>query len=201
MSIDKIKERIKMIESNDFNLVNEYRLDLPKDAVRSLADDPKLRDRVTGKISKAFSTIDQARAIAKRGLSGSAKVNVGNEIIRVLDPEVQNKVNDVFNLMRNHQILTDEIDTQNRPVYGYELNQNATTQTTNSLILLKKGNIVLEFHDNDLKDIFRLSIRFGRGFKTNDVNSFVNDLRQNSSNLGIANIGFNSNNQFVSIEY
>lgn len=189
MSIDKMKDMIRMIESEDYS-INELVTSLNQNDVEALkkASDPsgllqkmgfKQTDaqRILQKLGAADANIDKGRAIANKALGGASAVAIGDYFED--DPSgVRDKVHAIFTVLSDFGCLTNEIDsTDFSAAGGYKKFDNQLRSQRKAMVTL--------VYDNEQLDTL-MNIRFKvTDFDAVDVDECVDELNRNRSVLGI----------------
>jgi hypothetical protein len=202
MSIEKILQRIKMIENDDFTTtgetLNEAIKGSPEDMKAIFAQRkgllPKvrsflgLRDRdsgmdntLSGLARTDKNTRDiQASADKLFNTDGATRVNLGREDIPGKDRAVIYKI---FDLMKKHKVLPlNDLEQNYKPKYGYtrEDSQNGKDNKLSNLVSLELSNK-------------------NRKFNRNDFNAFYNDINGNKTTYRVSSVTLQ--NDIITIKF
>ena len=201
MSIEKIKERIKMIEENNFE-INEI--------TGTLNIDPNKLDTVTKDISKtkgkghavqtdftkagaALGYANKARNTISGAFNNDVNVYIGNDV--TIPNEHNQKIEAVYELLKNNNALPkSEVDlSTKKPVFGYSQNGNTAK-------LKKSGYITIIFDDDSFTTLKGMVLDF-KIFKIGQqhIKNIENALNQDKSSLDIDNVVNNGTN--IQIEF
>lgn len=185
MSLEKIKQRIKMIENNDFN-INEsvYSPKLDQDDVDTLKADYDTHVSVT----KASKAVSGAEKIARDTLGGDSSGDLpnnssGNYIN--LPSQYDKQVSPILSLVKKYNI-TDDVDTNGKPVFGYT-KPVFKGGRNNTLLLQKSGIVQIEFIDDSLSKLKSINVKKYKS-KPSNVDAFFNDVTKNKNKYGIVSV-------------
>jgi hypothetical protein len=218
MSIDKIKERIRMIENNDFVITG----DTLNEAITGSEDDMKaifaqrkgmlpklrsmlgLRDRDSGSdntlvtLSKADKNTRDIQAAADRlfNSDGATRINMNNS--ENIPSKDHSKVHKIFDLMKKHNILPlNDLGQNNNPKYGY-VRSNSQNGQNDVLVLLKTQSIQLQYDDDKLTKLISMVIsNRNRRVNQNDFNAFYNEIDTNKTTYGVSNLVLKNTNIII----
>jgi hypothetical protein len=196
MSIDKIKERIKMIEENNFE-INEIagRNIYTADDIKNIINATGSTDNIFKGISKTDRHLKNVNAAAKKILGGSSTVIITNGMVVTLNDEHQVKVEQIYQILHNFGILTPEINnTTWLPARAY------VAKNINNLLSLytdRNGMVRLYFNDNKQTQLTSLRFLFPKGTDSNTIKSTVTEIRKLNF---INNVQIKNNQGLESIE-
>jgi hypothetical protein len=209
MSIEKIKDRIRMIESDNFiitgDTINEA-ITGTDDEMRALFAQRKgilpklrttlgLRDRDSGfdntlkGLAKSDKNTRDIQNAADRlfNSGGATRVNInGGENIPNKD---QGKIHKIYDLMKKHNVLPlHDFDKNYYPKYGY-VRSNSQNGTDDLLVLMKSQSIQIQYSDDKLTNLVSIVItNRGRRVNQNDFNTFFNEINNNTSTYSVNNV-------------
>jgi hypothetical protein len=196
MSVEKIKERIKMIENNDFTTNNTMSEDinLNRDEIGKFLD-PKNKAAIKA-ASIGFDKTDKISS-AHAELFGKSGVRFSSENkTKVLAQNIQNLINPIFTEMENLNILPDNLISNSfQPKVGYDVSRRG-----NRLTLADDGEITLQFNNIKLDVINTMYITNVGNFNQNDFNDLYNRLYSNKSRLNIKDVKINGQ-KVIQIEF
>lgn len=223
MSVDKIKERIRMIENNDFTTdgdVVDEAIYGSKGEVGKLFEPNniglinKLKNKI--KSGLGLSTTDQEllktlsvsdrntndiQSAADQLLGGGTKVFVGGDEYQI-PTQYQSIIFPIYALMKQHKVLTNEIDHNSyKAMNGYMRTTLRHSQMENVLVLMKKKLIIVEFDNEKFSNLVRLYIKNNRNFDQNDFQGFFNDLNNNKSKYKINSASLTNSGQLITIDF
>jgi hypothetical protein len=207
MSIEKIKQRIKMIEDNDFSTINEA---YQKPGQFDTQDDFDAIMKSTGgtvfnkldpasilnKLGSANSNSNKANSIIKNALSGSNTLVVGD--LLQLPTDYESYVFPIYKLLKKYNILTDDLDdTTFDATVGYKPEHGRNFKINNKLVLQSSREIEFLFYgeissDSDMSTnkLSEMSINLS-SFESKsaaDITNFINELTTNKTSYKINNI-------------
>jgi hypothetical protein len=196
MSIDKIKERIKMIEENNFNIINEA-ISGSETEITPLFNPNSLM----GKIKKKFGFNDRDQgalnAIAKVDknsrdiqstvdsvLRGGTRVNIGDNV-EIPKKDINTIIN-IYKAINNKNIKISDLDSNYKPKTGYTKNKNILT-------LEKQDLVQIYYDDENLTNLKGLSV-FNKNniFNNQDFINASNELNNNKRNYRIKQVTLNN---------
>lgn len=184
MSIEKILERIKMIENNDFNITEN--LDL--DTVQTL--------RAAKKSSNSAERIarDTLGGFGDDGTSYSGGDSSGNYI--ALPSQFEKQVQPILMLVKKYE-LTDDLNSSGKPLFGYS--KPVFKGGRNNTLVLQKSEIVqVEFVDDSLTKLKSVNIKKYKSPNSN-VNAFFNEVIKNKDTYGAKTV--TNTQKFIVIKF
>lgn len=198
MSIEIIKERIRMIESNDFNIINEAISGSEKD-IRPLFE-PK--DTLIGKIKTKLGFNDRNTDILNAiGVSDknskdiqsmvdrrlrNTYVNVDNKYFDIPKKD-EDKIFKIYKLIKDKNINISDLDNNYKPKTGYSKAGN----NDNILILRKSNSIEIHYDDEKLTNLESMVI-INKKYNDSDFSDLANELNINKRNYNINKVNFNT---------
>lgn len=195
MSIEKIKERIRMIENDDFStkeIVSED-INLSRDEIGKFLD-PKNKKSVKA-ASIGFDAADKVSSAHSELFGRGVKFSSDNKI-KSLPQNIQNIVNPIFAQMESLNILPDDLTPSTyQPKNGYDISRRG-----NRLTLANDSEISLQFNSTKLDVINTMYINNIGNFNQNDFNKFYNVLYNNRSKLNIKDVKI-SGQKVIQIEF
>ena len=212
MSIEIIKQRIRMIENNDFSLSNDI---INEDSVRPGSYTQKDFDAISQrkdaknlfyKLGAANTHANDAEKNIKSAFStGSNRVTIGDLVD--LPKDYEKYIFPIYKLLKRYGILTDDLDdTKFKPVTGYKLEPSRNSKINNKLVLQSRRDISIIFK-NDLKDnstqtnnkLVEMNIDLS-SFKSKNsanINNFINELTRNKTSYKISNINNSGSEEYL----
>jgi hypothetical protein len=199
MSIDKIKERIKMIEENNFNIINEASIN-PGSYTKQDFDAISKSDNAKNlfyKLGAAGTNVNDAEKYIKSAFSGgSNRVTVG-DLIQLPNDYAQD-IFPIYKLLKKYNVLTDDLDdTRFTAIVGYKPERGRNFKINNKLVLQSSREIDFLFQkelDNKStptnNKLLQMSIDLS-SFTSNNatsINNFINELTTNKTSYNISNI-------------
>lgn len=184
MSIEKIKERIKMIEGNNFEVVESSNKLTQTQASSFQSMDPKKASNLLKTIGKADNAYGKALDITRQHFDKVSRFNISdNEAIELPHQDIQ-WVKNIYKIFSDHNLLTGEIN-KNRfdPYYGYVLNNNIINT-------LKTGEVQLRYTNNSLSKLEEIQLFLSSRVTQNDQNyiDLVDELNNKGYNFNVGNI-------------
>jgi hypothetical protein len=204
MSIEKIKERIRMIESNDFTLngelINEMVTGSP-DELETLftkADNSSVKAIALGDDSIDKVNTEYDKWLGGERIGSDNSNNVANNAKPENIPQKDEKV--VFGIYREmlnkNQLPSDLDKSKFKPIHGY-----FRSQTGVSLILFKEKLIKLTYSDAKLTNLKSMNITRGKNIKNNDFVDLFNEFTANKSKYKISKISMVNKGTTISIKF
>lgn len=223
MSIEKILQRIKMIENDDFTTtgetLNEAIKGSPEDMKAIFAQRkgllPKvrsflgLRDRdsgmdntLSGLARTDKNTRDiQAAADNLFNTDGATRVNLRqNNSVSSIPKKDEAIIFKIFDLMKQHNVLPiSDLNQNYSPKYDYR-KTNSQSGQNNLLVLLRSQSIKIEYDDDQLTKLVSLELsNKNRKFNQNDFNAFYNDINGNKSTYRVSSVTLQ--NDIITIKF
>lgn len=223
MSIEKIKERIRMIENDDFS-INDNNL------VENIKGDEKTIKHLFKPNNK--NKLAQIKNKIKRGLGLS---DVDREFLTLMGKSSQNTkdiqaaadqllrrggrvdltgqetdlpsnhksvISKIYGLMKVHNLLTNEINPTNlTATYGYTRVTSPNSNNLDTLALLKSGYVTIQFSDDKLTNLVRINVKNNNKFNNNDFQNFHNELNNNMRNYNIRKVSLTNSNRLITIDF
>jgi len=200
MSIDKIKQRIKMIEENDFNIINEA-ISGSENDIRPLF---KPKDTLIGKIKtklgfndrnhnilNPIGTMDQnsrdVQAKVDRVLRSGTRVNIGDNTYLEIPTKDVSIIKKIYSGIDAKNIKINDLDNNYDPKIGYSVNGNV-------LKLERTGLVEIYYDDINLTNLKSMVI-FNKNnvFNNRDFINAFNELNSNKIGYNIYRVGLNNN--------
>jgi len=197
MSIEKIKNRIVMIENNDFTIKEVITgSDSDLDALFTKADDSALKA-----VANVDYSIDKTKDLYNKWMGGE-KINNDDPINKNSKPEdIPTKdhsiVHEIYKEMEKRNILPNDLEKGTfKPKYGYLRNQTGV-----KLILFKEKLISVLYSDAKLMDIKSMNILIGNKVSNNDFVDFYTELDRNRTKYKINKITMVNKGTGISIKF
>lgn len=195
MSIDKIKERIKMIENNDFttNEIISEDINLNRDEIGKFLD-PSNKDVIKA-ASKGFDNTNKVASAHTELFGGGLKFTSDNKV-KALPQNIQSLVAPIFVEMENLNILPDDLTPGDfQPKIGYEVSYKG-----NRLILADNNEISLQFTSRRLDILDTMFITNVGNFNQSEFNNLYNKLYSDRGRLQLKNVIL-GNQKLIKIEF
>lgn len=173
MSIEKIKQRIKMIEENDFNITEvTYASNLEPDEIDALKAD----DSTYAAVKNATTAVSNAEKIARNTLNvGSTQQTPSGEYFQ-LPEEFNKQVYPILVLIKKYNI-TDDIESTGKPIFGFT-KPVFKGGRSDTLVLQKSQIVQIQFTDNNLAKIKSINVKKYKA-NPNNVDAFYKDINKN----------------------
>lgn len=166
MSIEKIKERIRMIEENNFNIIEEgdYRAHFNDEDPSALVNNDQTRNlwlkatqpKIIQQIGKAGSYANDAASAINRGMSGSHSASIGNrEDIIEIPKRFQDVIYEIYNHLRDEKVLPTDLNDNGTAKYGYTV-MHERNATANRILILQKLKLVTIYLNDDVENATRI---------------------------------------------
>jgi hypothetical protein len=197
MSIEKIKNRIMMIENNDFTIkevISGSNSDL--ETLFTKADDSAVKA-----VARADYSADKTNDLYNKWLDGE-KIDNDDPINKNAKPEDIPKkdrsiVFGIYKEMEVRNILPNDLQKGTfKPKHGY-----FRSQTGVKLILFKEKLISILYSDAKLKNIKSMNILIGNNVKNNDFVDFYDELKTNKTKYSIRKITMVNKGTGISIKF
>lgn len=203
MSIEKIKQRIKMIEDNDFSTINEayqkpgqFDTQDDFDAIMKSTGDGLDPASILNKLGSANSNSNKANSIIKSALSGSNTLVIGD--LLQLPTDYESYVFPIYKLLKKYNILTDDLDdTTFTATVGYKPEHGRNFKINNKLVLQSSREIEFLFYgeissDSDMStnklSEMSINLSYFESKSAADITNFINELTTNKTSYKINNI-------------
>jgi hypothetical protein len=197
MSIEKIKQRIKMIEENDFNITEAtYASNLEPDEIDALKADASTHKVVTN----ATKAVSNAERIARDTLGGVGSENgsydTANDNYVQLPSQFDKQVYPILILVKKYNI-SDDIAPNGKPIFGYS-KPVFKGGRSNTLVLQKSQIVQVEFTDDKISKLKSINVK---KYKTApaSISAFYNDINKNKSTYNIASV--TNTEKFIVIKF
>ena len=196
MSIEKIKQRIKMIEDNDFSTINEID---EKPGQYTKQDFDAIAK--SGDAGSTFARLGSAGAYAKSAekniksaFSGSSDRVVVGDLFQ-LPNDYESYIFPIYKLLEKHRVLTNDLDqTTFNAISGYKPESSRNFKIKNKLVLQSGREIEFLFHGeisntSDLKNnkILEMSINL-ESFRANNTTGIINFTTELNANRNLYHI-------------
>jgi len=181
MSIDKIRERIKMIEENNFE-INESSNTLTQNQAGAFqAMDPKRASGLLKSIGKADAAYGKALDITRQHFNKVSQFNINDgETIDIPHKDIP-WVKEIYKIFSDHHLLSGEISKNKfEPHYGYVKNNNVINT-------LKTSEIQLRYSDANLTTLDNMILFISSGVTQNNTNfiDLVKELNNKNYNINV----------------
>lgn len=203
MSIEIIKQRIRMIENNDFSLSNDTLNEAISGSEKDIRPlfEPKIKSSLIDKIRSklgfdrnhttlnAIGTSDKnskdIQSMVDRRLRNTY-VNVDNKYFDIPKKD-ENKIFKIYKLIKDKNINISDLDNNYRPKTGYSKAGN----NDNILILRKSNSIEIRYDDEKLTNLESMVI-INKKYNNSDFSDLANELNINKRNYNITKVNFNT---------
>ena len=202
MSIDKIKERIRMIESNDFNVINEAISGSESD----IAPLFKPKDTLIGKLKTKLGFNDRNHDVLNaigvsdknsKDIQSMVDRRLRNTYVNVNDSNMyldipkkdKNIIFNIYKTIKNKNINISDLDSNYNPKIGY-----VKTGNNDNILSLKKSDLIQIYYDDEnLTNLKGLSV-FNKNniFNNQDFINASNELNNNKRNYRIKQVTLNN---------
>ena len=199
MSIEKIKQRIKMIEDNDFSTINEIDEkpgQYTKQDFDAIAKSGNAATTLT-RLGSAGAYAKSAEKNIQSAFSGSSdRVIVGN--LLQLPADYESYVFPIYKLLERYNVLTDDLDnTTFTARSGYKPEAARNFKINNKLVLQSSREIEFLFSneissDSDMSTNKLLEMSINLSFFTSKnaagITNSINELKANKTSYKISDI-------------
>lgn len=224
MSIEKIKERIRMIENNDFTTTGETINEVLTGSEEDMQQVFKPNDRgiinqLMNKVKRGFGLSDRDQkllnTISKTDQNTRDIQQAADQLLRgggATRVEIDSKTTDlptkherdvfgVYQLMKKHNLLpASDIDPNTFKSKNRYLIRS-TSSEDDTLVLLTSKSISIQFNDLSLTDLVRMVIKYGNTFNQNDFRNFYNELNNNKTRYNVTNTSITSGGKSIIINF
>ncbi len=224
MSIEKIKERIRMIENNDFTTTGETINEVLRGGEEDMEQVFKANDRgilnklmnkvkrglhlsdrdqkllyIMSKTDQNTRDIQQAADQLLRG-GGATRVEIDSKTTD-LPTKHETDVFKIYQLMKRHNILpASDLDPNTFKSKNRYLIRS-TSSEDDTLVILNSKLISIQFNDLSLTDLVRMVIKYSNSFNQNDFRNFYNELNNNKSQYNVASTSITSGGKSIIINF
>ena len=177
MSIEKIKDRIRMIEENNFEIdeIVGRNVFKPTDIQNIISASGDSSNNIFKSISKMDRNLKNVNATADKILGGSSTVIITDDTVVSLNQIHQKTVQDIYEILNNHGILTPEINPSTwEPMSSYNAKH---INNILSLYTYKNGMVRLYFNDDNQTKLTFVRLLFPKGTDTKLINAAMHDMR------------------------
>jgi hypothetical protein len=202
MSIDKIKERIKMIEENNFNIINEAisgsesditPLFKPKDTlIGKLKTKLGFNDRnhdVLNAIGVSDKNSKDIQSMVDRRLRNTyVNVNDSNMYLDIPKKD-KNIIFNIYKTIKNNNINISDLDSNYNPKIGY-----VKTGSNDNILSLKKSDLIQIYYDDENLTNLKSMVIFNKNnrYSNKSFSDLANELNVNKKNYKINTVNFNT---------
>jgi hypothetical protein len=220
MSIEKILQRIKMIENDDFTTtgetLNEAIKGSPADMqaifgrrkgiLPGLRRALGLRDRDSGTdntiagLARTDKNTRDVQAAADRLFDTDGATRINLKQVESLPKKDESTIYKIFDLMKQHKVLPlNDLNQNYGPKYGYKRSDSQNGQD-DVLVLLKSQSIQIQYSDDKLTNLVSMVIsNRNKKFDQNDINAFYNDINGNKSTYRVSSVTLQ--NDIITIKF
>lgn len=201
MSIEKIRERIKMIEENNFEIneltgtvnINPNKLDTATKNIPNIKGYGQKLQKDFTKAGAAQAYANKARQTIAGAFNNDVNVYVGSNV--KLQDDHNEKIEKIYALLKtNNALPKTEVDLNTLvPIYGY-------SQMGDSVRLKKSGYITIHFDDDRFTNLIGMTLDFKiNKIGQQQITNIENELNNNKNSLNINNVINNQSN--IQIEF
>jgi hypothetical protein len=201
MSIEKIKQRIKMIEGNDFNITEvTYSSNLEPDEIDALKAD----DSTYKSVKAASDAASNAEKIARdtfrtvgldSGSQNSSNDETNGNYIQ-LPSQFEKTVYPILALVKRYNI-SDDIAPNGKPIFGYS-KPVFKNGRSNTLVLQKSQIVQVEFTDDKLSKLKSINVKKYKAVPAS-INAFYNDIYKNKNTYNVDSVS--NTEKFIVIKF
>jgi hypothetical protein len=191
MSINKIKERIRMIEENNFE-INEVISNISTAQADTLVNLPN-REKFLSRVGSVDANTEKIRNNAQSFFKTNTAFTLSNGDDVDLPTADENLIKDIYKVFINpNNLLTGEInDSTLEPTIGYQFN-------TNIIISLKGSDVQLYYTDGSLSKLTDMIIRVQSGYKGNIKDNNIQTIFNNLKKInGVQDVNVNQKNKRI----
>jgi hypothetical protein len=202
MSIEKIKERIRMIENNDFTTNKIISEDLRGSAKDFKTIFTKADDKTIDNISKLDATLNKTNDLHSKWMGDNApKITIDGRYSNKKEDIPNKDKNTIFKFyteLKNRNILPNDLTSNSfKPKNGYFRSKKGDTLT-----LFNQKLITLKFNDKKLTNLVGLIInRDKQNVSSTDFNDFFNEIDNNKTNYSVKNTQLTNGNDTIEINF
>ena len=188
MSIEIIKQRIRMIENNDFSLSNDTLnedISGSEEDIRALFEPNRNRNTLNA-IAKVDKNSRDIQSTVDSVLRGGARVNIDNKYFDIPKKDT-NIIFKIYKTIKDKNINISDLDDNYNPNTGYSKAGN----NDNILILRKSNSIEIRYDDEKLTNLESMVI-INKKYNNSDFSDLANELNINKRNYNITKVNFNT---------
>lgn len=188
MSIEIIKQRIRMIENNDFSLSNDTlneAISGSEEDIRALFEPNRNRTTLNA-IAKVDKNSRDIQSTVDSVLRGGTRVNIDNKYFDIPKKDT-NIIFKIYKTIKDKNINISDLDDNYNPNTGYSKAGN----NDNILILRKSNSIEIHYDDEKLTNLKSMVI-INKKYNNSDFSDLANELNINKRNYNITKVNFNT---------
>jgi hypothetical protein len=207
MSIEIIKERIRMIESNDFSLANDTLNEAISGSEKDIRPlfEPKIKTNLIDKIKSklgfdrnhttlnAIGTSDKnskdIQSMVDRRLRNTY-VNVNDSNVYLDIPKKdKNIIFNIYKTIKNKNINISDLDSNYNPKIGY-----VKTGSNDNILSLKNSDLIQIYYDDENLTNLKSMVIFNKNnrYSNKSFSDLANELNNNKKNYKINTVSFNT---------
>jgi hypothetical protein len=199
MSIEKIKQRIKMIEDNDFSTINEIDEkpgQYTKQDFDAIAKSGNAATTLT-RLGSAGAYAKSAEKNIKSAFSGSSDRVIVGDLIQ-LPSDYESYVFPIYRLLKRYNVLTDDLDDTTftaisgyKPEHGrnFKINNKLSLQSSREIEFLFSNEISINsvMSSNKLLEM-SINLSFFTSKNAAGITNSINELTANKTSYKISDI-------------
>lgn len=208
MSIEIIKERIRMIESNDFSLANDTLNEAISGSEKDIRPLFEPKDTFIGKLKTKLGFNDrntdilnaigvsdknskEIQSMVDRRLRNTyVNVNDSNTYLDIPKKD-KNIIFNIYKTIKNKNINISDLDSNYNPKIGY-----VKIGSNNNILSLKKSDLIQIYYDDENLTNLKSIVIFNKNnrYSNKSFSDLANELSVNKKNYKINTVNFNTNN-------
>ena len=206
MSIEIIKQRIRMIENNDFSLSNDTLNEAISGSEKDIRPLFEPKDTLIGKIKTKLGFNDRNTDILKaigvsdknsKDIQSMVDRRLRNTYVNVNDSNAyldipkkdKNIIFNIYKTIKNNNINISDLDSNYNPKIGY-----VKTGSNDNILSLKKSDLIQIYYDDENLTNLKSMVIFNKNnrYSNKSFSDLASELNVNKKNYKINTVNFNT---------
>jgi hypothetical protein len=206
MSIEIIKQRIRMIENNDFSLSNDTLNEAISGSEKDIRPLFEPKDTLIGKIKTKLGFNDRNTDILNaigvsdknsKDIQSMVDRRLRNTYVNVNDSNMyldipkkdKNIIFNIYKTIKNNNINISDLDSNYNPKIGY-----VKTGSNDNILSLKKSDLIQIYYDDENLTNLKSMVIFNKNnrYSNKSFSDLANELNVNKKNYKINTVNFNT---------
>jgi hypothetical protein len=206
MSIEIIKQRIRMIENNDFSLSNDTLNEAISGSEKDIRPLFEPKDTLIGKIKTKLGFNDRNTDILNaigvsdknsKDIQSMVDRRLRNTYVNVNDSNAyldipkkdKNIIFNIYKTIKNNNINISDLDSNYNPKIGY-----VKTGSNDNILSLKKSDLIQIYYDDENLTNLKSMVIFNKNnrYSNKSFSDLANELNVNKKNYKINTVNFNT---------
>lgn len=206
MSIEIIKQRIRMIENNDFSLSNDTLNEAISGSEKDIRPLFEPKDTLIGKIKTKLGFNDRNTDILNaigvsdknsKDIQSMVDRRLRNTYVNVNDSNAyldipkkdKNIIFNIYKTIKNNNINISDLDSNYNPKIGY-----VKTGSNDNILSLKKSDLIQIYYDDENLTNLKSMVIFNKNnrYSNKSFSDLASELNVNKKNYKINTVNFNT---------